>query len=265
MGRIPIMCSKIPFVKENLDDWGKTLEKDYRVARSFVPEEWIPTLDNFEKVIQEKSFAVKNVEVRKLGFIASEKVIRNYYSTEKGKQKTEDLKREGLKSRRMEVDEALFGCHGEKVHYAALSLELKGLCAYGKCCLHLSEEKIKESACLLKQNSFQYLLEMGNNFLFGHRAIWQDRHKLAVAKLATKVVGQAEEHFASILLIDRRKKDDDDFIEVHIFGESTLSIDYIKRATLLCAESELTDDDKTALGVFKDAIGKDASGQDKWV
>lgn len=251
------MYSKIPL--KDIDSWREDLEKAYEDAKGAVPTDWVPVLTKFETIIQEKSFAVKNVKVRTLGFIASEKVIRNYYSTDKGKQ-IEDLEREGFKSRRMRVDEALFGCQGKKVHYAALSLELKGLSAYGECCLHLSE-KIKDCACLLRQNSFKYDSAM---IPPGHRAVWQERHKLAVAKLAPQIVGQKEEHFASILLIDRKDKHKDDFIEVHIFGESTLSIDYIERATLSCAESELTDDDKNVLGIFKKAI-KEATGQDKWV
>jgi hypothetical protein len=82
---------------------------------------------------------------------------------------------------------------------------------------------IAKRCSLLEENAYKFLkkwnLAPGDPPPPGYRAVWQTRHYLAVAKLGDIIDSQTKgEDFAGILLSPGKSRDEDDFIEVHIFG-----------------------------------------------
>lgn len=125
------------------------------------------------------------------------------------------------------VDEKLFPYYKNHIRFAALSLNGRGLNHYGDCFFVLKEDMIAHRATVFEENSVVFMqrtqLPVTAKLPPGYRAIWQDRGHLAVAKLAAAIhPGMTVADFPALLLSDGANPEDDQFIEVHIYG--TLSI-----------------------------------------
>jgi hypothetical protein len=118
--------------------------------------------------------------------------------------------------------------YAKKIHYAALSLNHSGLSSYGECTLILKENSMKWRATVLEENSFVFrqrhqqsiigkVGELPEGIPKGYRAVWSERHLLAVAKLAPKLNGVAV-NLADCLLKSEGNCHTDEFMEVHIYG-----------------------------------------------
>jgi len=117
------------------------------------------------------------------------------------------------------ADEALFSGYKEKIRFAALSLDGLGLPHYGECTLVLREELIAHRASLLEDNSALLMKRLAYNLPEGWRAAWPDRAVLCVAKLTERLQpGTQEAEFAALLLRPGARPEDDEFVEVHIWG-----------------------------------------------
>jgi hypothetical protein len=124
---------------------------------------------------------------------------------------------------RLAVDALLFGDYGQYIRDAALSLDGKGLSSYGRFSLKFREVAIAKRASLLEENAFKFVerhdVKPGKPAPPGHRAVWNYRKGLAVAKLADFIgASTSSSEFPNILLFDSGERTDDEFIEVHIFG-----------------------------------------------
>jgi hypothetical protein len=122
---------------------------------------------------------------------------------------------------RLIADNLLFPYFHEEIRFAALSLDGKGVRHYGACALALSEVAIRTRASVFEKNSVEFCrehkLSAGKSIPPGHRAVWQDRDKLAVAKLHDRLSADLKsDRFGQILLDDESNPD---FIEVHIYGQ----------------------------------------------
>jgi hypothetical protein len=87
----------------------------------------------------------------------------------------------------------------------------------------LKDIAIKARATLLEENSYKFYdkfkAEIADNFPLGYRAIWDERHKLVVIKLADLInVTTTSDDFPGILLPCTGDRETDKFIEVHIYG-----------------------------------------------
>lgn len=125
--------------------------------------------------------------------------------------------------KRRGVEGFFFGSYADKIRYAALSLDGKGLSSYGPFTLVLKDIAVKARATLLEENSYKFYAKfrakIPDNFPPGYRAIWGERHKLAVAKLVDRItVRTTNDDFPGILLTYNGNRETDDFIEVHIYG-----------------------------------------------
>jgi len=117
----------------------------------------------------------------------------------------------------------LFGTNASEIIYAALSVTNFGPQSYGSYALTLREVAISERATVLENNSYDFVrkhaLVNGNPRPYGYGATWQNRHKLAVAKLGSYISASTkDEDFAQILLSSTGDRTTDEMIEVHIFG-----------------------------------------------
>jgi hypothetical protein len=121
------------------------------------------------------------------------------------------------------ADEALFPGYKEEIRFAALTLDGAGLSSYGECSFVLREDMIAHRASVYEENSAVFLQRHAYEPPLGHRAPWEDRAKLCVAKLAGRIeTGMPESQFPSILLRAGSSPGDDDFVEVHIWGPMSL-------------------------------------------
>lgn len=124
--------------------------------------------------------------------------------------------------RRKSVDGMFFGYYSEKICFAALSLNGRGLVSYGEYCLHLKNLAIENRTSLLENNSYHFVKKHGlcavDDIPRGFRCSWPSRGKLAVAKLADAIGPDTKEtEFPAILLHAGADKADDEFIEAHIY------------------------------------------------
>jgi hypothetical protein len=88
---------------------------------------------------------------------------------------------------------------------------------------------IAHRASVFEENSVTWMakhrinLSDVENLPKGYRAPWNDRAKLAVAKLANKIQPNVPpDSFASLLLQQGTTVENDQFIEVHIWGPMTI-------------------------------------------
>lgn len=118
----------------------------------------------------------------------------------------------------------------EQIRFAALTLDGKGIDHYGECSFVFKSAMIEHRATVFEENSVVFCKdrkidpwsEEDNLIPKGYRTVWQDRHKLAVAKLASQITANTQnKDFADVLLHNGEDSLKDRFIEVHIFGSIT--------------------------------------------
>ena len=124
---------------------------------------------------------------------------------------------------RAAVDEKLFPYYKGHMRFAALSLDSHGLSHYGDCFFVLKENMIAHRATVFEENTVVFMdrikLPVTAHLPAGFRAIWRDRGRLAVVKLADALVpDMTAGDFPSLLISNGAKPEDDQFVEVHIYG-----------------------------------------------
>ncbi|HXU30658.1 MAG TPA: hypothetical protein VN851_08795 [Thermoanaerobaculia bacterium] len=139
--------------------------------------------------------------------------------------------------RRRIADEALFPGYKESIRFAALTLDGEGVASYGGdepdgfCFLVLRSEMIAQRATVFEDNSTLVYERHGSPLPPGLRAAWEDRGKLAVAKLSDSFTADTlEERFPGILLQQASTSEGERFVEVHIWGP--MSVRTVERVLL---------------------------------
>lgn len=129
---------------------------------------------------------------------------------------------------RVLTDDALFPGYKQHIRFAALSLDRIGLYNYGECSLVLRDDMIAHRASVFEENSVVWMakhqiqIPEANNLPKGYRAAWSERAKLAVPKLADKIQPTTQPHsYPGLLLQQGTNSEEDQFIEVHIWGPIT--------------------------------------------
>jgi hypothetical protein len=142
---------------------------------------------------------------------------------------------------RMLTDSALFLDAKDEIRFAALALkgadEDVNLSNYGDCTITLRTEMIAHRASVFEENSVMFMIRRGMTFNaavelpHGFRAPWDYRSLLCAAKLARSVTPAcARAEYAGLLLRQGATGEDDEFVEVHIWGSMTART--IARVTL---------------------------------
>jgi len=124
---------------------------------------------------------------------------------------------------RRAVGGLLYGSYGEDIVYAALSADGRGLSSYGLVHLELEEVCVAYRSTVLEENSYSFMkrhkVTPGRPLPRGYLARWQDRGRLAVAKLARNVSGDLDEEACrGLLLQSEGDRASDLFLEVHVYG-----------------------------------------------
>jgi hypothetical protein len=127
------------------------------------------------------------------------------------------------------ADTVLFPHYKEQVRFAALSLDGVGLSTFGFCSIELRDEMIAHRASVFEENSVLFMEHHGvkvsrhPNVPKGYRAIWDQRAKLAAAKLAARIDSSTTPNqYSSLLLSEGAAPAAHEFVEVHIFGPMTV-------------------------------------------
>ena len=138
------------------------------------------------------------------------------------------------------VGARLFPAYNDHIHYAALSPDGRGLSSYGSVAVRweVTPVYLGRRATLLEDNSFIFydrfsLGQRGATVPPGYRAIWEDRMKLAAAKIAPRLTtATGESRLPGLLLQPGRTRNDDDFIEVAIYADGGLDTQDVDRVTV---------------------------------
>jgi hypothetical protein len=127
------------------------------------------------------------------------------------------------------VDSALFPNYKEQIRFAALSLDGLGLSNYGEYSITLRADMIAHRASVFEENSILFMkhhdikIAEAHKLPEGYRATWNDRGRLCVAKLAMSVDGATSAgKYSGILLRQGATSEQDEFVEVHIWGPLTV-------------------------------------------
>lgn len=110
-----------------------------------------------------------------------------------------------------------------EISYAALTLNETGLTNYGSYSVLLNEMSIDERSSVFEENPFEFNQKhhvvAGQSPPLGYRAPWEERGRLAGAKLEHKLErGMLPSAFSGVLMEERGADPDCDYVEVHIFG-----------------------------------------------
>lgn len=89
--------------------------------------------------------------------------------------------------------------------------------------MSISNVTAEASATLLEENSYGFVLRhrllADGDIPRGFRALWEDRHKLVVAKLASRIHARTRtDAFPQIVLYSDGDRANDEFVEVHFYG-----------------------------------------------
>ena len=126
------------------------------------------------------------------------------------------------------AEEALFPNYRDKIRFAALSLHDRGLPNFGDSFIVLREDMIAHRASVFEENCVTFMkrhkirMDQAYSLPRGYRATWGERGRLCVAKKAHQLASDTRtEDFGSLLLKAAPKREDDDFVEVHVWGPMT--------------------------------------------
>ena len=108
-------------------------------------------------------------------------------------------------SGRGSVDSLLFPHYHKEIRFAALSITDQGALGYGGLTIVLHEKAIKARATVFDENTMEFCRKKkviaGSSPPHGYRAVWNDRAKLASAKLGAKITAKTtESDYPHILL-----------------------------------------------------------------
>lgn len=126
---------------------------------------------------------------------------------------------------RSAYEASLFLGYQGQISFGALSLDGMGLKNYGGCYLTAKDDMIAHRTSIFEENNMLFIIrrhilaENIDELPKGFRAIWQDRGKLAVAKLADRL-GTCK-NLNELLLKNGKTTADDEFVEAHIYGSMT--------------------------------------------
>ena len=124
---------------------------------------------------------------------------------------------------RRAVGGKLFGSYADEIRYGVLSLDGKGIANYGGVFMRLREVSVRTRVSFLEENSFVFCkgfaVDATSQLPRGSRCDWDSRCDLASAKLWPDLKpGSKPAEWARQLVFNGQTREDDRFIEAHIYG-----------------------------------------------
>jgi len=121
------------------------------------------------------------------------------------------------------ADTRIFPYYQRQVRFGALTLDEVGLARYGDCHLILKSHMVDFRTTAFTENTAVFVEKNGIDIPPGHRAVWAQRGRLAVAKLAAALTATtAAADLPRILKSSGATPDDDSFVEAHVYGSISI-------------------------------------------
>ena len=161
----------------------------------------------------------------------------------------------------------LFGTYGERIMYGILSLTNEGLPTYGDVCCRLRSVAVQDRTTFLETNSYRFveqhrLSPSGPAAPPGHSAVWDNRHTLAIAKVAEFLpCGHCIADWQRLLVqTDGKDRAKDEFIEAHIYGSFDIAA---VEEMIAPVNKQLSKEAKIDVKLALEQFAKKSSGQGK--
>jgi hypothetical protein len=213
-------------------------------------------LDDFESALQTSAAVINAAPQFIFPFLANGSTLYSTYNLSVNGEVRSTASPDDDRHR-VGVEGILFGSYGKQIRYAALSLDGSGLTSYGSFAMRLRDVAIRRRASLLEENSYDFVENQGlrprSKIPSGFRSAWEERHKLAVAKLGgsllpTTIAGE----YQDLLLSSNGNRAEDRFLEVHIFGPfDANSVESVKGRSATKSKGEKAD-----IARIKDALAR---------
>lgn len=215
-----------PNVTMALSEQGILQDRYDKAKSNAVTRGVIANVDDFEKALNKSCAVINRSTTELLKLIGSEfECYATYYQLALALVRIQSG--EIWDSRRQSADAIFFTNYQHEIRFASLSLDSIGLSNYGDCSWIFRENMIAHRASVFKENTTLFYLK--NNYKEakavpkGYRAIWDDRAKLCIVKLAAKIdTATTSAQYSNILLRQGATSADDEIVEVHIFGSMTI-------------------------------------------
>jgi hypothetical protein len=205
------------------------LDRRYQAAvRDSAARGATSNLNDFETAITDSKAVISrpHTELQRLATNDNELYTTYYKLTEAEVRLPEGSKWDVL---RAVTDSALFPGYKEQIRFAALTLDGQGLFNYGNCSIVLRTDYIAHRASVFEENSVLFMkhhnipMSEADNLPRGHRATWDERGKLCVAKLHKSIdATMRTDEYSTLLLEQGATSEDDQFVEVHVYGPMTV-------------------------------------------
>lgn len=204
------------------------LERRYQAAKSeAVTRKADASLQNFENAIADSKAVIARSESEVLRLANSNRQLYGtYYQLVDAGVRLPDGDEWSVL--RELADTVLFPGYKKEMRFAALTLDGGGLSNYGSCSIVLRNEMISHRASVFEKNSALVVerhdikIARKPELPKGHRATWDERAKLCIAKLSQKIDSTTRsDEYSGLLLKQGVTSEDDEFIEVHIWGPMT--------------------------------------------
>jgi hypothetical protein len=205
------------------------LDRRYQAAKADAASRGaISILEDFENAVGQSQAVISRseIEVNRLAS-GNRQLYATYYEfTEAGMSLPAGDQWDVLREL---ADTVLFWKSKKHIRFGALSLNGEGLPNYGVCSMVLRDEMICHRSSVFEENSAVFMER--NNIRFsrepklpkGYKAVWEDRGKLCVAKLAKEIDSQTgPDKYSGLLLQQGSTSENDRFVEVHIYGAMTV-------------------------------------------
>lgn len=109
----------------------------------------------------------------------------------------------------------------DKIHYGLLSAQEEGCAYYGSASIKFCNKFIEKRTTFFEENSYNFIKKhqviATEDAPVGYRSTWENRAKLAIAKLHSGIKPEMSDDELNKLLLDASVQDPD-FIEAHIYG-----------------------------------------------
>lgn len=203
-----------PEEKVALDDRYKNAMRSARVKGSRA------ILRRFEDAVsRSKAVICRSLSVVQRFVSSDEELYNNFYNMVDSNAR---IPEDNRWDRSREVVDAMFFPHYHRqICFAALSLNERGPMGYGDHCMVLRTAFVANRASTFEENTYvfaqKHQLVATESVPPGYRASWDDRARLAVAKLESAIGPGTTDHQFPEVLLDSTGKRDGDLVEVHIY------------------------------------------------
>jgi len=205
------------------------LERRYQAAKAdAVARNADGPLKDFEKAMAGSKAVMARSEIELIRLASSDRQLYVTYHelTESGIRLPDGNEWDLLREL---ADTVLFAKAKKHIRFGALSIDDSGLPNYGPCSIVWRDEMISHRTSVFEENSALFMERRGIKISRapklpkGYKATWGQRAKLCVAKLGAKIDSTTTpDKYSAILLKEGATSEDDDFVEVHIFGPMTV-------------------------------------------